>query len=98
MSDFTDTSKDYYWIPETYTLPIQITFTAKIKETDGMVLGLFSETQDPFKGDETQAALSWYLSGNTDDYDFRTQIFVGFPEKERYQENIILVPDEEYEV
>lgn len=63
-----------------------------------MVVGLFSETQDAYKGEETQAALSWFLSGNRADYDFRTKIFVGFPEKDRYQEDIILVPDQEYEV
>jgi hypothetical protein len=98
MSDFTDTSKDYYWIPETYTLPLQITFTAKIKDTDGMMLGLFSKTQDAFAGSDTQVALSWFLSGNRADFDFRTQIFMGFPDKERQTEDIILVPDQEYQV
>ena len=97
MSDeYIDVRQSYSWLPDPYSLPLQINFYAKITDKSGMILGLFSESQKEYSGEDSPAALSWFLHGSRSDFDFRTKIFGGFPTKERKTGDILLVPDQEY--
>jgi hypothetical protein len=74
-----ETTDEYYWTDKKFKLPLKISFSAMCKNTDGLVLSMFTAEKREWSGDSSPVALSWFMAANRCDFTFRTKIFGGFP-------------------
>lgn len=64
-----------------------------------MILGLFTEEKREWSGPDTSPrCLSWHLHAKRADFDFRTNIYNGFPKSKRHSGDILLVPNKQYTI